>query len=306
MLKCSPAKLLMNTMTVLDKLWTHAAGQQYPTHALYVVATPIGNITDISVRALYVLNMVNAVACEDTRHSKQLFASYTVDKPLIAVHDHNELEKSQYIIERLQAGERIALVTDAGTPAVSDPGSRLVAAVHAAGIRVIPIAGASAAVTAMSAAGLDGGFHFHGFLPNKSTARQATFNALSQIQSNIIFYEAPHRLLDTLADLALLFPDRQLVIAKELTKLHESIISIDLKDYPTWQAQAPEPRGEYVLVLSQPEAHESNDAEWEKTLSVLIKELPLKQAVSLTCQISGAAKNAVYTKALALKNTDAR
>ena len=290
-------------MNPLESIWQNASTQQYPQGALYIVATPIGNLADVTVRALHVLNLVDAIACEDTRHSKPLLSQYGISKPLIAVHDHNESNVADGLIARLHSGERIALITDAGTPAISDPGSRVVAAAHAAGVRVVPIAGVSAVVTAMSAAGLDGGFYFHGFLPNKSAARAQTLTELSCIESNIVFYEAPHRLHDTIAALAKQFANRSLTICKELTKLHETISHIALAQVNNWLAQAAEPRGEYALVLSKPVAQASEDAPaWMQTLQILLADLPLKQAVALTVQLTDAAKNDVYTAALTLKN----
>jgi 16S rRNA (cytidine1402-2'-O)-methyltransferase len=285
----------------LESIWQNATTQHYPQGALYIVATPIGNLADITVRALYVLQLVDAIACEDTRHSKPLLNQYGISKPLIAVHDHNESDIAASLITRLQNGERIALITDAGTPAVSDPGSRVVAAAHVAGVRVVPIAGACAAVTAMSATGYDGGFHFHGFLPNKANARSQTLQSLESITSSIIFYESPHRLHDTIAALAEHFSERTLTVGKELTKLHESVTNLSLSRAADWLAQATSPRGEYVLVLSAP-IKESNDKQsWLPTLSVLLNALPLKQAVALTAQITGASKNEAYQQALSLK-----
>ena len=291
------------TSTALEPLWQNTHTQQWPHHTLYVVATPIGNIADISIRALYALQLADAIACEDTRHSKPLLAQYGISKPLIAVHDHNEAEAAAGLIERLRNGERIALITDAGTPAISDPGARVVAAAHAAGVRVMPIAGASAAVTAMSAAGLDGGFQFVGFLPSKTMARAHALTALARTPTNLVFYEAPHRLHETIAAMAELFPNRRLTVAKELSKLHESVLTIALQEAPDWLASAPAPRGEYVLILSAPNTEISTDTPtWHSTLQVLLEELPLKQAVALTVKLTQASKNDVYTHALALKN----
>ena len=291
------------TSTALEPLWQNAHTQQWPRHTLYVVATPIGNIADISIRALYALQLADAIACEDTRHSKPLLAQYGISKPLIAVHDHNEAEAATGLIERLRNGERIALITDAGTPAISDPGARVVAAAHAAGVRVMPIAGASAAVTAMSAAGLDGGFQFIGFLPSKAMARAHALTALARTPTNLVFYEAPHRLHETITTMAELFPTRRLTVAKELSKLHENVLTLALQDAPDWLTTAPAARGEYVLILSAPseEVHADTPA-WHTTLQVLLEELPLKQAVALTVKLTQASKNDVYSHALALKN----
>ncbi len=288
---------------ILTALWQAAAQQQFPTHALYLVATPIGNLTDISVRALVTLSKVDAIACEDTRHSKTLLNQYGIQKPLIAAHEHNENEAAQHIIERLQRGERIALITDAGTPAISDPGARVVAQVHAAGLRVVPIPGASAVVTALSAAGTEHGFSFVGFLPPKAAARAQTLSQWQNRPEALVFYEAPHRLHDTIAALAQAFSLRRLTIARELTKLYEDFVTIDLNAASAWLAQAAEPRGEYVLVLHEAPANTTNNvATWHETLVVLLKELPLKQAVALTVTLTHAPKNEVYAHALSLKN----
>lgn len=291
-------------LSPLEPLWQHAAAQNFPAHTLYVVATPIGNLSDITVRALYVLNLCDAIACEDTRHSKPLLQQYGIRKPLIAVHDHNEVEAAQDLIARLQNGERIALISDAGTPAISDPGARVVAAVRAAGLSVVPLAGPSAAITAMSAAGLQGGFLFAGFLSSKTQARLTELTELASTAAHLIFYEAPHRLHESIAAMAAVLPDRQIIIIKELSKLHENITAFALADADAWLKSAPAPRGEYVLIVSAPTNNAAQTEEWRATLVTLLEELPLKQAVALTVKLTGASKNVVYTAALALKNAD--
>ena len=289
---------------LLTKLWEATAQQQFPTHALYIVATPIGNIADISIRALVTLSKVTAIACEDTRHSKTLLQQYGIQKPLFAAHEHNENEAAQLIIERLQKGERIALITDAGTPAISDPGARIVAQVSLAGLRVIPIPGASAVVTALSAVGALDGFSFIGFLPAKTAARAHALNGLKAQQGHLVFYEAPHRLHDTITALAQTFPERRLSIGRELTKLYEELTTIDLNDAEQWIQNSAEPRGEYVLVLHALENLDTEAPEqWQNTLEILLKELPLKQAVALTVELTQTPKNTVYTQALQLKKS---
>jgi 16S rRNA (cytidine1402-2'-O)-methyltransferase len=293
------------TSSPLVSLWQHASGQNYPRGALYVVATPIGNLSDITVRALYILGLCDAIACEDTRHSKPLLSQYGIQKPLLAVHEHNEAEAAQGLITRLQNGERIALISDAGTPAISDPGARVVAAVRTAGFPIVPLAGASATVTAMSAAGLEGGFFFAGFLPNKAQARLTALSELANIPAHLVFYEAPHRLHETITALVQTFPERSLVMVKELSKLHENITSIDLKDAADWLTTAPAARGEYVLIVSAPVRNQTDtNEEWQSTLTTLLEELPLKQAVALTVKLTNAPKNIVYSAALAIKNAD--
>jgi 16S rRNA (cytidine1402-2'-O)-methyltransferase len=269
------------------------------------VATPIGNVTDISLRALHVLSLVDAVACEDTRNTAQLMTRFGLHKPLIAAHQHNEREAAEMLVARLQAGERIALVSDAGTPAVSDPGARIVDAVRAAGLRVVPLPGASAAVTAISASGLlNDQFHFIGFLPSKAKQRETTLQQLRNVTATMVFYEAPHRIVECAAALAAAFePTRQVVFARELTKLFEEIHRCPLSEAVAWlNADAHREKGEYVvLVEGVAEAEDAQDAEAERILALLVAELPLKQAAALTAQITGRKKNALYERALQMK-----
>ncbi|UTY57264.1 16S rRNA (cytidine(1402)-2'-O)-methyltransferase [Massilia sp. erpn] len=283
-----------------------AAHQTYPSATLYVVATPIGNVTDISLRALHILSLADAVACEDTRNTAQLMNRFGISKPLLAAHMHNEREAAQMLIARLQAGERIALVSDAGTPAVSDPGARIVDAVRAAGLNVVPLPGASAAVTALSASGLvNDEFHFVGFLPSKAKQRESVLQSLAAAKPILVFYEAPHRILECAAALKEAFgPERQVVFARELTKLFEEIHRCPLADADAWlRADAHREKGEYVvLVDGAPAADEEDDAEAERVLSILLAELPVKQAAALAAQITGRKKNALYDRALQLKN----
>jgi len=282
-----------------------AAHQSYPTATLYVLATPIGNVTDISLRALQVLTLVNAVACEDTRNTGHLLTRFGISKPLIAAHQHNEREVAQTLIARLQAGERIALVSDAGTPAVSDPGARIVDAVRAAGLRVLPLPGASAAITAISASGLlSDQFYFVGFLPAKAQQRDTMLGSLRALRATLVFYEAPHRIRECVDALAGAFePQRQIVFARELTKMFEEIHRCPLAEAAAWIAADPHrEKGEFVVLLEgAPEAADAQDAEAERVLAILLAELPLKQAASLAAQITGRKKNALYERALQLK-----
>lgn len=279
--------------------------QTYPTATLYVVATPIGNVTDISLRALHVLSLVNAVACEDTRNTAQLMQRFGLSKPLVAAHMHNEREAAEMLVARLQAGERIALVSDAGTPAVSDPGARIVDAVRKAGLRVVPLPGASAGIAALSASGLvNDQFHFVGFLPSKTKQRETVLQSLLTVTASMVFYEAPHRIIECAEALAAVFgPGRQVVFARELTKLFEEIHRCPLGEAVAWlKADAHREKGEYVvLVEGAPQADEAGDAEAERVLKILLAELPLKQAASLAAQITGRKKNALYDRALELK-----
>jgi 16S rRNA (cytidine1402-2'-O)-methyltransferase len=286
-----------------------AALQVYPTATLYVVATPIGNVTDISVRALHVLAMVDAVACEDTRNTGHLLTRFGLHKHMIAAHQHNEREVADKLIHRLQAGERIALVSDAGTPAVSDPGARIVDAVRAAGLRVVPLPGASAALAALSASGLvNDRFHFFGFLPAKAKQRETALAELLGMTATIVFYEAPHRILDCVGALAEVFePTRQVVFARELTKLFEEIHRCPLSDALAWvKADSNREKGEYVVLLEgAAAAADADEAQAERILAILLSECSVKQAASLAAQITGRKKNALYERALQMKEDQA-
>ncbi len=283
-----------------------AAGhQQHPAGALYLVATPIGNRADISLRALQVLALADVVACEDTRVTAQLLQHYGLGgKPLLALHAHNENEAAARVVERLSAGARAVFVSDAGTPGVSDPGARLVAAAVGAGYRVLPIPGPSSAVAALSVAGdvAADGFFFRGFLPPKGSERQAVLQAVVAAAPAQILFEAPHRIAALLADLAALAPPRLLTVARELTKQFETVHTLPAGEAPAWLAADPHrSRGEFVLVLHAQPVVVADDAlplAAEQALAVLLRELPLKQAVALAAEISGAPRNALYQRAL--------
>ncbi|MBB3222257.1 16S rRNA (cytidine1402-2'-O)-methyltransferase [Massilia umbonata] len=270
------------------------------------MATPIGNVTDIGLRALHVLGLVDAVACEDTRNTAHLMGRFGISKPLLAAHMHNEREAGETIVRRLQAGERIALVSDAGTPAVSDPGAKIVDAVRAAGLRVVPLPGASAAVAALSASGLvNDQFYFVGFLPAKPKQRDTALGALRNVTATMVFYEAPHRIAEFAQSLVAVFePTRQVVFARELTKLFEEIHRCPLSEAEAWLAgDAHREKGEFVVLLEGAAAQsDAQEAEAERVLKILLAELPLKQAASIAAQITGAKKNALYDRALALKD----
>lgn len=272
--------------------------------ALYVVPTPLGNLADLTRRAEEILRTVPWVAAEDTRHSGPLLKQLGSSARTLPAHRHNEHEAAARIVERLQAGEAVALISDAGTPGISDPGARVVAAVRAAGCRVVPLPGPCAAVTALSAAGLtDEHFLFHGFLPSKAGQRRQAIAGLREQTAALVFYEAPHRVLETVADLAAGLGERTLVIARELTKLFESIHSGPLGDALAWlEADTNRQRGEFVLIVSGAPAG-TDDGEGERVLRLLLADgLPVKQAAKLAAAITGAAKNALYDRALALKS----
>jgi 16S rRNA (cytidine1402-2'-O)-methyltransferase len=276
------------------------------TGTLYVVATPIGNLNDITLRAIETLKMVDAIAAEDTRHTSGLLAHFGISKKMIAVHEHNEQQSAEKLLNALQAGEHIALVTDAGTPAVSDPGAIVVEAAHQAGVKVVPIPGVSAVITALSASGItQNGFLFYGFLPASSAARKKILTELKPQTVTLVFYEAPHRIVESIADFAEIFGDaRQIVFARELTKTFETIHRCALKDASNWLASDPnQQRGEFVLLVAPapPQQEEGLDEHTLKTLALLLAELPLKQAVKLAVEITGEKKNALYEAALKMK-----
>ena len=286
-----------------------AGAQHYPTGALYVVATPIGNLADITLRAIHLLTLVDAVACEDTRHSAPLLRQLGIEgKALLAVHQHNEREAAAGVLVRLARGERVAYVSDAGTPAISDPGAALVAAVHAAGYRVLPIPGASSAVAALSVAGdaASGPFTFIGFLPARGNDREKALAALATTPHAQVLFEAPHR-IDALASaLAEACGQRSVTVGRELTKQFETVATMHADELPAWfAADANRSRGEFVLVVHALAAAvaEADRPAFDVTLRTLLAALPLKQAVALTAELSGAPRNAVYERALALKNS---
>jgi 16S rRNA (cytidine1402-2'-O)-methyltransferase len=277
-------------------------------NALYVVATPIGNLGDISLRALETLRGVDLVACEDTRHARHLLDHHGIKVPTLALHQHNENAAADKLVRLLGEGKAVALISDAGTPGVSDPGARTVAAVRAAGFRVIPLPGPNAAIAALSAAGLsDPRFLFVGFLPAKVGARETAIRELAGVDAALVFYEAPHRVTETVGALVdLLEPQREIVIARELSKLFEQIERMPLADAPAWlAADANHQRGEFVLLVSGPPPREEGmDAETERVLAALLAELPVKQAAKLAAEITGQPKNALYARALELKARD--
>jgi 16S rRNA (cytidine1402-2'-O)-methyltransferase len=271
---------------------------------LYVVATPIGNLGDITGRALETLRLAAFVFAEDTRHTRTLLAHHGIAAKLAALHEHNEREAARTVLERLGEGHDVALVTDAGTPAISDPGAHAVAAAREAGFDVVPIPGPNAAVAALSVAGLPGPFAFVGFLPVKPVARRKALAAWRDFPHTLVFYEAPHRILECIADLAqVLGPARTAVLARELTKAFESVHVCPLGTAHAWlQADPNRVRGEFVVIVSGAPAPERDDAEGERVLAALLAEVPVKTAVKLAAAITGAPRKALYASALRLND----
>jgi 16S rRNA (cytidine1402-2'-O)-methyltransferase len=287
--------------SVLAAAQSAAGAQHYPSAALYMVATPIGNLADISLRALHLLAMADQIACEDTRHTQGMLGVYGVSKPLLAVHQHNEREAAQAVLARLQAGQRIAYVSDAGTPAVSDPGARLAAAVHEAGFRVLPLPGASCITALISAAGLTGdagGFVFEGFLATKAQERAAQVQRLAQELRTVILLEAPHRMPMLCAALAVL-GQRRVTLGRELTKQFEQIVTVQADQLTSWLVQdARHSSGEFALALHPQTTAPIQASQGQRVLMMLLAELPTKTAVKLAAEITGAPRNALYEAAL--------
>lgn len=274
-----------------------------------MVATPIGNLRDVTLRALDVLRSVNIVAAEDTRHTRRLLDHYGIDVRVVAAHEHNERTAAAKVIEWLRDGQSVALVTDAGTPAISDPGATLVRDVRDAGFRVVPVPGPSAVVTALSAAGIEGtAFRFDGFLPTKSEARRAAIEAHAHQDMPVLFYEAPHRVNETVADLlAVLGPQRRITLARELTKVFESIHECALGEAGAWlEADPNHARGEFVLILhaAPPRDADAQALEAVRVVEVLMRELPVSQAAKLAARITGARRSDLYEAALRLKQSE--
>lgn len=275
------------------------------TASLYVVATPLGNLRDIGLRALDVLAAVSVVAAEDTRHTRVLLAAHGIDARLIAAHQHNEQEAAARICDLLAQGRHVALVSDAGTPAISDPGARIVRAVQEAGYPVVPVPGACALAAALSVSGLiDGRFLFQGFLPAKAAARRSALEALREQATTLVFYEAPHRVGETVADMLAVFgPGRELVVCRELSKLFEQISRMPLAEAPAWFAgDVHRSRGEFVLLVSAPPAHQGLSPEADRVLRLLLGELPVKSAARLAAEITGLGRNPLYQRALELRD----
>lgn len=273
---------------------------------LYIVATPLGNLGDMSPRAVEVLSGVTLIAAEDTRHSARLLRHFGVRTPCIALHEHNERAVSPAILEQLAKSDSVALISDAGTPLISDPGYHLVHTARAKGIRVVPIPGPCALIAALSASGLPSDrFVFEGFLPTRTGARRTRLAELRDESRTLIFYESPHRILDCIDDMAQIFgTERRAVIARELTKLFETIHEDTLPRLADWlRADENQQRGEFVILVRGSTLEARGEAEAQRVVQILMTELPVKQAAALAAQITGLKKNALYDYALRLKDS---
>jgi 16S rRNA (cytidine1402-2'-O)-methyltransferase len=279
-----------------------------PQGILYVVATPIGNLADMTLRAIETLKQVDAIAAEDTRHSSGLLNHFGISKKLIAVHEHNEQQSAQILLQRIQAGESIALITDAGTPGISDPGAVVVDVLREHGVTVVPVPGVSAVIAALSASGItQNGFIFIGFLPASGSQRRKQLELLKAQTCTLVFYEAPHRIVECIEDLAsVLGGDRRITIARELTKTFETFHRCMLSEAKQWlESDSNQQRGEFVLLVETAPVKEAAAVHEEaaRVLQLLLAELPLKQAVKLATDITKLKKNDLYEYALQLKET---
>lgn len=283
---------------------TVAPASNSATGSLYVVATPIGNLDDMSVRALKVLREVALVAAEDTRHSLRLMQHFGIATPLAACHEHNERNEGSRFIERLLAGDDVALISDAGTPLISDPGYHLVRQARAAGIKVVPVPGACALIAALSAAGLPSDrFIFEGFLPAKAVGRRSRLEQLREEPRTLIFYEAPHRILECLQDMEAVFgEERPAVLARELTKTFETLKGLPLAQLRSFvESDSNQQRGECVVLVAGWSTAQEDDAvsaEARRVLDLLLQDLPVKRAAALAAEITGVRKNLLYQLAL--------
>ena len=275
------------------------------TASLYIVATPIGNLADFSPRAITVLQSVDVIAAEDTRHSGHLLQHYAIKTPTVSLHEHNEQQRSEVLLARLQKGESVALISDAGTPLISDPGYRLVSLVREHNIKVVPIPCSCALITALSASGLPSDrFSFEGFLPAKAGTKRQVLDNLKNESGTLIFYESPRRLKATLTEMIDIFgPDRLVCLARELTKLHETIVTQPLSELLAWvESDSNQQRGECVLLVGgNTEQPDPNDVEAERVLSILLTELPVKKAAAMTAKLLDMRKNKAYGLALKLQ-----
>lgn len=304
----------MDQVDTHQHIWTRLQErmeqQSWPNHTLYVVATPIGNLGDLSLRAWQALQRCDVIAAEDTRSTRPLLETWGVQTPLMAAHRHNEAQAAAQIIQRLAQGERVALVSDAGAPAVSDPGARIVREVRAAGYTVIAIPGASAVITALMASGVTSdenpAFVFAGFMPHKSTARKNWLQQWGTVDAPIVMFESPHRLRAALADMAALFTDRHITIARELTKRFEQVHTCALSEVLTWlDSDSHHEQGEFVLILHAAEAQSvvaGIDPATERWLHALLPQVSTRDAVKIAVKATGLARDVVYDWVLAHKS----
>src|SRR5690554_1429282 len=296
----------MEASVTWNRLAERVAGQQWPTQALYVVATPIGNLGDLSLRAWQALQRCDVIAAEDTRSSRPLLDAWGIATPMMAAHRHNEAAAAESIVQRLQSGESVALISDAGAPAVSDPGARIVRRIREAGFRVVPIPGASAVITALMGSGVTSdenpAFVFAGFPPPKQGARRKWLQKWAAVAAPIVMFESPHRVRATVEDmLAVCEPQRRLSLARELTKRFEQIDTVALLDAAAWfDAEAHREQGEFVLILHEAEAAPSEgvDVQAVALLDALLETLSVRDAVKVAAKVSGAPRDALYALAL--------
>ena len=276
------------------------------TAILYVVSTPIGNLEDLSPRAIETLKKVDLIAAEDTRHSGRLMQHFAISTPMLAVHDHNERQRAHMLVQKLAEGQSIALISDAGTPLISDPGYHLVSAVRDAGYQVVPVVGPCALIAGLSVSGLaTDRFSFYGFLPAKSSGRKQQLQQLDSVAHTQVFYESPHRIVATVDDIvSVMGPHRYLVLARELTKTFETVYGAPASEVQAWlAADHNQQKGEFVVLIegAEPEQLQDIGPEEERMLTLLLAELPIKKAAAITASITGHKKKALYDRALELQ-----
>ena len=295
-----------DTHHLLQIVSSVAGTQDYPQSCLYLVPTPIGNLADMTLRALHVLYIADSIACEDTRHAQHLLNQYGIKKKkLFPLHQHNEQEATAQLIQYLQQGQKVALITDAGTPAISDPGARAVQAVRQAGFRTIPLPGASSIITAMSAAGLThGSTLFYGFLPSKAQERQMVLQKLLTTPDAVVLLEAPHRIKALLTELAHQAAERTVTVARELSKQFEQIVTLTAAKLPHWlESKVEHSKGEFVCIIHAPSVHQpGKHHQYDDVLQKALTYMPTKVAANIIASLTGASKNELYQRAITFKN----
>jgi 16S rRNA (cytidine1402-2'-O)-methyltransferase len=274
--------------------------------AIYVVSTPIGNLADITLRAIDILKAVDVVAAEDTRHTRKLLEHYGIKAKMLSLHEHNESERSEYIVDSVLAGQSVALVSDAGTPLISDPGHTLIHRAKTQNVTVVPIPGPSALIAALSVSGIAcGKFIFEGFLPAKRKAKNDILQTYLLEKRAVVFYESPHRILDTLAEMLIVFGGRQMCVARELTKRYETVKRDNIENIIAWMKDdSNQQKGEFVLILDGSSEEEKSASDQEKAvlLNRLLVDLPPKKASAIVADILGGTKKEIYNMALMLKD----